>query len=40
MLQTEFHIQGTKIVSKTEEPFFVLNIQIPEYENNYDELTI
>ena len=30
MLQTEFHIGTSKTVSTTEEPFFVLNLEIPK----------
>ena len=30
VLQTEFHVGGSKTVSTTEEPFFVLNLEIPK----------
>ena len=35
MLQTEFHIEGAKSASFTQEPFFVLNLEIPK-DGDYD----
>jgi ubiquitin C-terminal hydrolase len=32
--QTEFHIEGTKNVSTTHEPFFVINLEIPKFTTN------
>ena len=34
VLQTEFHIEGTKIVNVQHEPFFVLNLEIPRNGDN------
>lgn len=30
VLRTEFHIENTKYISTTFEPFFVLNLEIPK----------